>query len=142
VAFARRPARNRVRNEDAAEQLDALAAEHPGRAELPAVQQHLRELEVVLRRAEEPAAAREIGAVHERQVRRPLETAVGAPIERRETRVLGRKEERIGHSERLEDAFLRERIERAAGRDLDDADEHVESELAAVRPARAGLEIE
>src|SRR5690606_41804373 len=61
-----------------------------------------------------------ICAVHERQVRRPLETAVGAPIERRETRVLGRKEERIGHSERLEDAFLRERIERAAGRDLED----------------------
>ena len=64
-------------------------------------------------------------------------------IERRHARVAFRRiEEGVLHPERIEDALSSRTVEWHPGRDLDDARERVEAGLRAVRPARAGLEVE
>src|SRR5581483_7747997 len=106
-------------------------------------EQHLREPEIILRRAHEPAAAREVRAVHEGRIRLRLEAGGRPTVERGEPGSrLRRVEERVFHAERLEEALAEEAVGALPGRHLDDADEDVEARLGTVGPPRARLELE
>ena len=65
VALAGRATGQRVRDERRPHQLHGPGTQQPPAIELATVQEHLRELQVVLGRAHQPAAAGKVGAVHE-----------------------------------------------------------------------------
>ena len=143
IALAFGTSGQRVGNGDRSHQLDGPRRQQPLAIQLAAVDEHQAELQVVLGRAEQTAAAGEVGAVDEvRLTLHPAQLAVLPRVPRRRARVAGRVEVRVLHPERVEDALLRELIEAHARDDLDDAGEHVEAVLGAVGPARPRLELQ
>ena len=87
------------------------------------------ELQIVLGRAEETAAAREVGAVDEGLLTARFEAAVDARVKGREARMApGRKEKRVVHAERPEDALFGEFAEGQARCHFDCTRQRVETE--------------
>ena len=126
-----------------AHQFDRAGGEQAHAAEFAAVQQHLREPQVVGRGPVQPAAARR---PRKRRVRRPgaarrgREPAVGTRrVARGQPMHLGggHVEGGVDHAQRLEDAFAEELCQRPAGNPLDEVALHVDRD--AVRPRRPRL---
>src|SRR5262245_45607901 len=117
---------------------DALARE------LAAVEQHLRELEVVLGAGGEPAGAGEVHAVELLVGIRLEVAALSARVDRGHALgfVAGEREAAVGHTERREDPLLEEHVVRLARHHLADSAQYVEAREAAVAPQRGGLEVE
>ena len=127
-------------------QRDRLRPQDPGLAEDPAVQQHLREAEIVVRRREQPSTPPEEPGVRLEHLHEAV-AAVDHQRALRGRRVHGRQavahvptdpEPRVAHAERTEDLLIQETVERLTRRDLDHAPRHVET--GAVAPLRAGRE--
>ncbi len=123
-------------------QRDGLASEQPLAAADAAVEQHLREAEIVRRRRDAAAAARLplrhlAGRVEDDQRfagQRILRQRAGIAF----ARLVGQLETGVGHAERLPQALRQEVAEALAGHRLDDETEDVGRD--AVFPRRAGLE--
>ena len=128
-------------------QFNGLAAEDSRSVEVPAVELHLAEAQVIFDRRIEPAGAAEILFRARRdfrghQVVAPVEFAALGRVDGGAPRELFFRDVKVGvlHAEGLEDAFAEKLVERFSRDDLDEVTDHVRRR--AVLPSRAGFEIE